>query len=60
VSDALQPRCPVCKTLLKQIASRPGEEEWLCPIALEAQRKGILGEPGRKHKEVLIYTKKEK
>lgn len=59
--DTLQPRCPDCNTLLRPVGAKPGEgEEWVCPVALEAQRKGFLGKPGRKHKEVLIYTKKEK
>ena len=55
-----QPRCPDCNTLLRKVESRPGEEEWVCPIALEAQRKGILGAPGRKHQKVWIYIRKEK
>jgi len=44
--------CPDCKRPLKNV----GEDSWLCPIALEAQRRGILGQPGRVHSRVLIYN----
>ena len=58
--EPTDPRCPDCNTLLRKVDARPGEEEWVCPVALEAQARGILGAPGRKHHEVWIYTKKEK
>jgi hypothetical protein len=57
--EAPQPRCPVCNTPLRPVGAKPGEgKEWVCPVALEAQRRGILGQPGKKHKQVLIYRTK--
>jgi hypothetical protein len=55
----MKPKCPDCGTVLRQIDSRPGKEAWCCPVALEAQRRGFLGKPGRKHKEVRVYVRKE-
>jgi hypothetical protein len=52
-----QPKCRDCGRDLRQIDDRPGKEAWCCPVALEAQRRGILGQPGRKHKEVTVYVK---
>lgn len=53
--------CPDCGRPLTMVEARPGKPEsdrrWYCPIAVEAQRRGILGQPGRKHKEALIYMK---
>lgn len=51
------PRCPDCGTPLKQIDPRPGKERWICPVALEAKRRGLLGQPGRKHKECWVWTR---
>ncbi len=45
--------CPDCGTPLKEIGTYG---EWICPVALEAQRRGLLGQPGRKHAAVWIYT----
>lgn len=53
-----QPRkhlCPDCQQPLKQIDWRVGKEQWVCAIALEAQKRGILGMPGKKHKAVIVY-----
>lgn len=50
--------CPNCGTALRQIDRRPGKEAWICPVALEAQRRGLLGQPGRKHREVTVYVRK--
>jgi hypothetical protein len=44
--------------MLRQIDDRPGKEAWICPVALEAQRRGLLGQPGRKHKAVWVYERK--
>ncbi|HXS98638.1 MAG TPA: hypothetical protein VN736_28775 [Candidatus Limnocylindrales bacterium] len=52
-------RCPDCGGELRQIDSRPGKEAWCCPNALEAQRRGLLGQPGRKHKQVTVYGKQK-
>lgn len=47
--------CPDCKRPMVPLDDdRPGGL-WCCPIALEAHRRGILGQPGRKHKEAFIY-----
>ncbi len=50
------PACPDCGTALRQIDFRPGKETWCCPVAIEGQRRGLVGQPGRKHKEALAYT----
>lgn len=52
--------CPDCGTPLRQIDSREGKEAWACPVALRAQQLGILGQPGRKHKECMIYGVRRK
>lgn len=52
--------CPDCKTTLVPIDQRPGKEAWCCPVALEAQRRGLLGKPGRKHKHVWVWEPKRK
>src|SRR5262249_39626137 len=54
------PRCPDCGTPLKQIDSRPGKEAWVGPVALEAKRRGLLGKPGRKHKECWVWTRQRR
>jgi hypothetical protein len=49
--------CPDCGRPL--IDGGPGGIEpgqWVCPIAMRAMRLGILGEEGRKHKEVWTYS----
>lgn len=48
--------CQDCGRPLRIIDERPGKEAAVCPIALEAQHRGLLGKPGRKHKVVWIYT----
>jgi hypothetical protein len=53
-------RCPDCNTPLRQIDERPGKEAWVCPVALEGQRRGLLGAPGRKHTEVTVWVRKRK
>jgi hypothetical protein len=46
---------------MRPVQVKEGEpEEWICPVALEAQRRGFLGQAGRKHKQVWIFRKKEK
>lgn len=50
--------CPDCKRPMTQLPA--GETDlsklrWICPIAVEAQRRGILGEVGRKHKVAQVY-----
>jgi ssDNA-binding Zn-finger/Zn-ribbon topoisomerase 1 len=59
MAEPERPRCPDCNTPLRQIDFRPGKEVWVCPVALEAKRRGLLGKPGRKHKEALVYTRRE-
>jgi hypothetical protein len=49
------PRCPDCNTPLKPLGDSGEKQEWYCPVALEAQKRGLLGKPGRKHKEVWTY-----
>ena len=51
-------KCPDCGTELRQIDARPGKEAWCCPVALLAQQRGFLGQPGRKHREVSVYARK--
>ena len=53
-----QPRCPDCDTPMRQIDDRPGKECWVCPVALKAKERGLLGQPGRKHKDALVYVRK--
>jgi hypothetical protein len=53
-----RPTCRDCGTVLRQIDARPGKEAWCCPVAMEAQRRGLLGQPGRKHKVVWVYERK--
>ena len=53
------PSCPDCQTPLRQIDFRPGKEAWICPVAEKAKERGLLGKPGRKHKELLIYQRKQ-
>jgi hypothetical protein len=55
-----EPRCPDCGTPLRQIDARPGKQAWACPVGIEAQRRGILGQPGRKHTAVTVYVPKER
>lgn len=55
----MKPKCPDCGTPMDQIDFREGKESWACPVALLAQRKGILGEPGRKHKTAMVYEVKK-
>lgn len=50
------PLCPDCHRPLRQIDDRPGKEAWVCPIALEAKDRGLLGQPGRKHAEAWVYV----
>ena len=57
-STGVGPKCPDCGTVLRMIDDRPEKERWACPVAIEAQRRGILGEPGRKHKAVLVYKRR--
>lgn len=54
------PRCPDCGTPLRQIDPRPGKEAWCCPVALEAHRRGLLGQPGRKHAAAWVYERKRR
>lgn len=53
-----EPVCPDCKSGLVLIDARPGKEAWACPVALEAQRRGLLGQPGRRHRVVWVWTRK--
>ena len=52
--------CPDCGTVLKQIERRPGREPWVCPVALEAQRRGLIGQDGRRHRQVTVYGAERK
>lgn len=54
------PPCVDCGTPLRQIDDRPGKEAWACPIAMEAIHRGLLGKPGRKHKECMVWERKTK
>lgn len=47
--------CPDCGSDLRQLDVRPGHEAWACPVAIEAQRRKLLGKPGRKHNAVWIW-----
>ncbi len=48
------PVCPDCHRPLKKIWNGP-PEEWICPIAVEAKNRGILGQPGRHHKHAYVF-----
>lgn len=48
--------CPDCNRPLHQIDERPGKEAWVCMVAVEAQRRGLLGKPGRKHSAATIWV----
>ncbi len=54
---ACEPVCPDCGTRFQLIDPRPGREAWACPVALEAQHRGLLGRPGRKHKAVWVWVR---
>lgn len=53
-----EPVCPDCGTPFKLIDPRPGHEAYACPVALEAHARGLLGQPGRKHKAAWIWVRK--
>lgn len=53
------PACPHCGTPLRQIDHRPGREAYACPVALQAQQRGFIGQPGRKHDAVYVFTASE-
>ncbi len=55
----VNPPCPDCGTPMRLIDDRPGKETWVCPVALEGKRRGILGQPGRKHKDCYTYALKD-
>jgi uncharacterized Zn finger protein (UPF0148 family) len=46
--------CPDCGTALREIGTHG---EYICPVALEAKRRGLLGQPGRKHKTAAVWTR---
>jgi hypothetical protein len=52
------PECPDCGTPMERIERPGGQVACRCPVAVEAQRRGFLGQPGRKHKSVVIYVRK--
>jgi uncharacterized Zn finger protein (UPF0148 family) len=49
-----EPVCPDCGTALREIGTHG---EYVCPVALEAKRRGLLGQPGRKHKAATVWTR---
>lgn len=49
-------KCPDCGTPLKSVCEIPGKPRtFICPVALEAQRRGLLGKPGKKHTAVHVW-----
>lgn len=52
-------KCPDCGRPLTLVPDRAGDW-WYCPIAVEAQRRGLLGKPGRKHKDAWVYLRKDR
>lgn len=57
MSDLVEAPCPDCGRPMRLIDARPGKEEWICPVALEAKRRGLIGAPGRKHKVLQTYRR---
>lgn len=52
-------RCPDCSTRLEYLCEIPGKlRAFVCPIAMEAQRRGLLGAPGRKHRIVQVWEER--
>ena len=49
---------PNSSAKLRQVLSDPSKQTWICPVAVEGQRRGLLGQPGKKHKEVMVYVGK--
>ena len=58
MTDRREYLCPDCHRPLQQIDARPGKEAWVCPVAIEAKRRGYLGQPGRVHKEAVVFVRK--
>ncbi len=53
--------CPDCSSVMRMLDDRPGRPEkrcWVCPVALQAKALGLLGQPGRRHKVVQIWSLK--